>query len=290
MIKNIIGGIVVGMANIIPGVSGGTMLVILGMFDKLMQAISNIFKFDIPFKERINNFLYVLQILIGAGIGLVAFAKILTIAFEQFELQTIACFTGLILLSLPNLKKQEIRNNKINYFYFILGIIIIAVFYYISPKNNTTIVTFNELINKNINLNYSLTLITLGIISGATMIFPGVSGSMILLVLGYYHLFKGYVANVTSFNLNIIIPLILIAIGVIIGIVISAKITTYLLKKFKNNTMSLIFGLITMSVFVIIPLKSNLYTLTGIITSILSFIFGGLLMYAIDELKTKKLI
>lgn len=287
MIKNMISGIIIGIANIIPGVSGGTMIVILGLFDELMEAISNVFKININFKDRVKSFWFVCQILIGAAIGLIAFAKILTITFEKFELQTIAFFAGLILLSLPSLKKQEMKNDKINYFYLLLGIIFIGTIYYLSPKNDITVVTLDELLSKSLNLNYFVILIVLGIISGATMIFPGVSGSMVLLVLGYYHLFKGYVANVTSFDIKIIIPLILIALGVGLGIIISAKITSYLLKKHKVNTMSFILGLIIMSVVVIIPFKLSLYTIGNIITSAILFVLGSGVILGIDKLKNK---
>ena len=118
------------------------------------------------------------------------------------------------------------------------------------------------------------------------MIFPGVSGSMVLLVIGWYHMFKGYVANVTTFKLKILIPLVLIAIGVLLGIVVSAKLTNYLLKHHKRNTMSLIFGLIVMSAIVIIPVGN--YTLSNTISSIIMFIFGASIIIMFDYMKNKK--
>ena len=84
MIKNVVCGILVGIANIIPGVSGGTIIVILGLFDKLMESISNVFKLKISFKERLENLWFIMQVLIGAAIGLVAFAKILNYLFVHF--------------------------------------------------------------------------------------------------------------------------------------------------------------------------------------------------------------
>ena len=289
MIKNVVCGILVGMANIIPGVSGGTIIVILGLFDKLMDAISNVFKLKISFKERLENLWFIMQVLIGAAIGLIAFAKILNYLFVHFELQTIALFAGLILLSLPMLKKEEMDGKKINILFFILGVLTIGIINYLSPGEEGNIVTYEELILKSLTPAFIISLILMGVIGGATMIFPGVSGSMVLLVLGWYHMFKGYVAAVTTFDIKILIPLIFIAIGVGLGIIFSAKLTSFLLKKYKTNTMSFILGLIIMSAIVIFPLKAELYTFGNIITSILTFILGGGLIVLLEKFKEKEI-
>ncbi len=284
MLKNIIGGIMIGAANIIPGVSGGTIIVLLGLFDKTMNSISNLFKLKISFKERLEALKFLLTLIIGVGIGLVVFAKILTFLFENFPNQTLLCFSGLILFSLPSLKKQEMKDSKISMVSFIIGMLIILALTFLSPNNNNLTITFEEIVSKDLNLIYILTLILLGMISGGAMIFPGISGSMILLILGWYHLFKGYVANVTTFDPKIIIGLIFIAIGVGIGIILSAKLTTYLLKKHKVGTMSFILGLILMSSITIIPLKG--YDLVTLITSIIAFILGALVVTILEKKKT----
>ena len=123
-------------------------------------------------------------------------------------------------------------------------------------------------------LTIILILMVMGAISGAAMLFPGISGSMVLLVLGYYYLYKSYVSNVTSFEPMVLIPLIFIAIGVGIGIIGSAKLTTYLLDNYRQKTMSLILGLVMMSGIVIIPRSG--YNLTILISSIICFIIGSI--------------
>ena len=283
MIKNFLCGVAVGVANIIPGVSGGTLIVLLGLFDEMMKSISDIFKIDISWKERLEAIKFIMQVGLGVVVGLVGFAKILEFLFVHAEIQTIMWFVGLILFSIPILKKNEMKDEKINWIYFIVGIIIIGVLTFLVPKTDEVIVPLQDLISKNLNIAYILTLVALGAISGATMIFPGVSGSMVLLVLGYYHLFKGYVANVTSFEPKVLIGLIFIAIGVLIGIVLSAKLTNWLLKKHHQATMSLIIGLIVMSAITIIPLSG--YNIATIITSILTFLFGGGIVILMDKLK-----
>lgn len=283
MIKNFLCGIAVGVANIIPGVSGGTLIVLLGIFDELMEAISNVFKLNISWKERIKYLKFIIQVGLGVAVGLVGFAKILEFLFVHAENQTILWFVGLILFSIPVLKKNEMKDEKINWIYFIIGALIIGLLAYFVPNKDEVIVPLNDILANKINFIYIMILIILGIISGATMIFPGVSGSMVLLVLGYYHLFKGYVANVTTFEPKILIGLVFIAIGVLIGVVLSAKLTNYLLKKYHTQTMSLIVGLIVMSAITIIPLSG--YNVVTIITSILAFLFGGAIVIIMDKLK-----
>lgn len=283
MIKNFLCGVAVGVANIIPGVSGGTIIVLLGLFDKLMEAISNVFKINISWKERIKSIKLIVQIGLGVVVGLVGFAKILEFLFVHAEIQTIMWFAGLILFSIPVLKKNEMKNEKINWIFFIIGLLVVGLLTYFVPNKDEVIVPLQDILSNKITLVYILTLIALGAISGATMIFPGVSGSMVLLVLGYYHLFKGYVANVTSFEPKILIGLGFIAIGVLIGIILSAKLTNWLLKKYHKKTMSLIIGLIVMSAITIIPMTG--YNTITIITSILTFLFGGFVVILMDKLK-----
>lgn len=282
MIKNILGGIAVGVANIIPGVSGGTILVILNLFDKLMESISNIFKKNISWKDRLENIKFVFQIGIGLIIGLVLFAKILEFLFSNFPNQTLCLFAGIILFSIPMVKKQELKGN-INWFYFIIGILIIGLLVFFSPEKTETVVSLEELVSKTLNVSYIIILIIIGIIGGATMLFPGISGSMVLLILGYYYLYTSYISNVTSFEPKVLIPLIFIAIGVIIGIILSAKITSYLLKKYSNQTVSLILGLVLMSGICIIPLTG--YSLSTLISSIICFIVGALFIIMFDNIK-----
>jgi len=274
--KNIGGGIAVGVANIIPGVSGGTMLVILGIFDRLMASISDVFK--VHSEDRKGSILFLLQVLLGAGIGLVAFAKVVDWLFTHYATQTFFWFIGLVLLSIPTLIKKELKGHKISIPYLVLGIVVIGLISFIAPeKADLTITAFPQ-----ITLIHLITLTGVGAISGATMLFPGVSGSMIMLIIGQYYLFKSYVANVTSFEMVILIPLAFLAFGIFLGILISAKLTSYLLEGYRGQTVSLILGLVRASAVVLIP-TDVIYTLPKVLTSLLSFVVGGLVVVVIDK-------
>lgn len=278
MIKNIIGGIAVGIANIIPGVSGGTMLVVLGIFDRMMEAISGLVKKDNP--NRKNDILFVGQVLAGTAIGLVGFANVLNFLFANFPTQTLYWFVGLIAFSIPMFLNDELKGEKVNWLYFLIGFGLIFLLQYLNPGESN--VDMNPVL-PSINLGILLTFIVIGIVSGATMIMPGVSGSMVLLILGYYYLFKTYVSSVTSFSLTVLIPLSFAGVGILIGIFGSSKICAYSLKHYKREFLSIILGLISASALVLIPLDVT-YNLNIIISSLFSLVFGGLVVLGLTKL------
>jgi len=279
MIKNILTGILVGCANIIPGLSGGTIMVLLGMFDKITTSISNVFSFKNGiFKGKKEDILFLLQVTFGIIVGIIGFAKIIEFLFMYMPIQTMYFFVGLILFSLPSLIKSEIPNTKINKSFLIIGLLIIGIISFLAPNTTETVITnFPTL-----TLPFSLYMILLGIIAGATTIFPGISGSMILLIIGEYYLYKSYAANVLTFDINIIIPLGFIAVGILIGIIACSKLTKWLLNKYKLKTISLIIGLIIASSIFLIPFKAEYNTLI-IISSFGSLLFGGTLSYLLDK-------
>ena len=280
--NSIFGGMFVGIANIIPGVSGGTMLVIFNLFDKLTYAVSDVFKRKTDTRKQ--SILLLLKVLLSAAFGVILFAKILGFTLKYYEAETVMCFMGLILFSVPIIIKDELKNEKFNIIFFIIGFLII-IGLEILQKN-----TLNNDTNSTMNLMHFLIMCVLGIIGGATMIFPGISGSMVMLVLGKYELIRSYIDKLTSFDMEAIISLGFLGIGVIIGIVASSKITNYLLKNHKGKTMSLILGFIIASA-IILPfnLENNIKLTTMKTCSlIIWFVIGGIIIYYINRLKKKE--
>lgn len=275
--KNIGGGVAVGIANIIPGVSGGTMLVILGIFDRLMASISDVFK--VTSVNRKGAMVFLIQVLLGAGIGVIAFAKIVDWLFAYYATQTFFWFVGLVVFSVPSLMRNEMKGHKVSIPYLLLGIIVIGVIAWFSPeKTDLTITSFPAITGTHL-----LLMVVVGMISGAAMLFPGVSGSMLMLIIGQYYLFKSYIANVTGFQWDVLIPLAFLGGGILLGILISAKLTSYLLRKSRRQTVSLILGLIIASAVILIPIDV-VYTMGTVITSLVALTFGGLVVLGIDKL------
>ena len=278
-LRSFFGGIAVGIANIIPGISGGTMMVIFGLFDKLAYSISDIFKKKTDTRKQ--SIIFVLKVLIGVAVGLVGFAKILGYTLDHMEAETIFWFMGLIIFSIPLIYNKEMKNEKFNIVYFLIGVAVIGILEYFNLHGGISKVTDDS------GFMNMLILFGLGIIGGVTMIFPGISGSMIMLVLGRYDLLRGYVADITKFDMNIYFKLGIVAVGALIGIVVSSKILTKLLKNHKGKTMSLILGFIIASA-VILPMNLEneiTFTTEKICGLIVAFVLGGIVIYYINKLE-----
>jgi len=280
----VIYGIVIGITNIIPGVSGGTALIFLGIFDKTMKSISNIIKLD-KITTKKDDIIFITKLGLGFIIGVIGFARIIDYLFVDYFVQTIYCFIGLIVFSLPIIIKNEMKNTVFSKIYFILGLIIIGLLYYYNPssQNNLIITDFPD-----ITIIHSLELILLGTVAGIITIIPGISGSMFLLIVGKYYLIQSYIAESISLQPNILISIVFFGIGTLLGIIIGAKTITYLISKYKSYTMSLIIGLIVMSSIVLIPIDIH-YNISISLSSLASFLFGGLIIISAEILKDKKI-
>ncbi len=238
-------GAVMGIANVIPGVSGGTLAVIMGIYDKFISAISNIFK------DFVKNLLFLLPIVLGMGVSIIISSKVIGNAFEAIPLATALFFEGLIIGGMPilynKIKGHEKKPLNIGILLIVFALLLVYTFVLGGINNEVVILEFNF-------IEY-LKLFLVGVVGAASMIIPGISGSMTLMVLGYYNLIiTDAVGNITNFdllsrNLNILIPF---GLGCVIGIVVIAKIIEYLLKKFEIKTYFAIFGFVFASMIIVI--------------------------------------
>lgn len=246
----LIKGIFVGVANVIPGVSGGTMAVSFGIYDKLLSSISNLFK---NFKNSIKT---LFPIAAGMVIGVVGFTFIIPWLLANQPFITSIAFTGLILGGLPmiirSLKDGWARDEKkslpINILIFIiLAAVAIAMLFMNGDSESGVTLTANP--------STMITVFFMGIIAAATMVIPGVSGSLVLMILGYYFgiitAVKDFISALKDFDIKTMFNLALIlapfAIGCIIGIFFISKLIEWLFTHYASATFSGILGLIVTS-------------------------------------------
>ena len=245
---DVLKGMVIGLANVIPGVSGGTMMVSMGIYDTLIWCINNLFK---KFKKCIVTLLpYGIGMILAIALGAIG----LKIAFAEFPLPTNALFIGLILGSLPFILK-EMKGEKIGWQGILIFVALFAlvVVLKVIEKDNTAVIT--------LDLLTVIKLFFLGAIASATMVIPGVSGSMILKTLGYYNpivtgaipdLLHGVTSgqwDAVGHNLGILLPF---ALGIVFGIFAIAKLIDILLRKWKGWTYCGILGMVVASPVVIL--------------------------------------
>ena len=271
---NFIKGFILGIANVIPGVSGGTMAVSMGLYELILSSIGNFFK-DIK-----GNFIKLLPIILGILVAIVSTSKLVTYALTNYKAQTLCLFIGLIFGGVSLImKKIKGKGSKINYLIFFI------VFFFVISLNflKTGLI---EISFTNMGIIDYLLLLVMGFIASSAMVIPGISGSFILMVLGYYDKIIYTVSTITDFsklgsNLLILVPF---GIGVIIGIVFMAKLITNLIKKYETKTYFAIMGFVLSSIVVLLlQLTDFKFTFINVATSLFALCWGYTLARAIDK-------
>ena len=244
MIKQILQGMVVGIANIIPGVSGGTMMVAMGLYDRLIHAITHL---KSEFKDSMK---LLIPIFAGAGIAIVALSRLFEFLLATYPIPTNFAFCGLIAGSLPfifkKVKGHKVTVSKIIPFLIFFGVVILMALLGETGGDSADV---------SLGFVNLLKLFGVGIVAAATMVVPGVSGSMMLMLLGYYDtilkVINDFVDALVKFDMGglmtgvgILAPF---GIGVVIGIFLIAKLIEFIFSKAEIHAYYGIIGLILAS-------------------------------------------
>ena len=253
MILLFLKSIIIGIANIIPGVSGGTLAVMLNVYDPITEKVGNFFSVDR--KTRISYFFYLLVVLVGAATGIFLFANIIKYSITNYPRITVTVFTLLILPSIPYIVKGLDYKKKKNILAFCCGAIIMIIFIFLGLKygdKTTGAVTIQLVKGVCFTRGYLLKLLFCGIIAAGAMIIPGISGSLLLMMLGEYYnvvyLISSLASSIREKSFTIFSPLIMLALGIGIGLVAFSKAINYLLKNHREVTLFFIEGIITFSI------------------------------------------
>jgi len=273
MIKNILKGAVIGIANIIPGVSGGTMAVAMGIYDTLIHSLTHLFK---EFKKSVMT---LLPILLGAAIGIIGLSFLIEKMFHWIPMQTNLLFIGLIIGGLPAMT-VKVKDEKIK-----PGYIAACLIFFLIVVGSAALGSAE---GKSADLSMSflniIKLFGVGVIASATMVIPGVSGSMMLMLMGYYNpiieTVNSFIRSLAAFDMEgiwagfcVLCPA---GIGVVLGIFLIARLIEIIFEKFPFYAYWAIIGLIVASPFAIVLLGSFgeitvLHILTSIVTLALGF-------------------
>ena len=266
-IKNLLVGLALGTANIIPGVSGGTIAMTMGIYERLIGIASNIFK------DLKKNIMFLLPIGIGMVLAILLLSKVINYSLENYEFQTVFFFVGLILGGLPFLFKK-VTKKSIGVKNVMISVICFALVFSLTFLNEG-----NNVVNLDaITFSLLIKLFIVGIIAAATMVIPGISGSFVLMLLGYYKPIVETISNLTNFDLLIHNGLVLgsFGVGIIVGIVLISKAIEFLLKKCPTETYFGIYGIIISSIVVIIMGISSVPSVGGIIIGFVLMSIGAL--------------
>lgn len=262
----------IGIANIIPGVSGGTMAVSMGIYDRLISCISH------PFKDFKNNILFLIPIALGMGIAIIASAFGIDYLFETFPLQTNLLFIGLIMGSLPAIY-GKVKTVTMRMGHILAAVIFFAVVAGMAMMNGSG----GSYVELEPTVTGMILLFLVGVIASATMVIPGVSGSMMLLLLGYYNpildTIKAFFVAVLEIDFQTLLYTALLlapfGIGVLTGMVVIAKIIEVVFERYPAYAYWGIIGLLFGSPVAIL-MVGTFYevTIAGIVTGIIALACG----------------
>ena len=240
---HIIKGAIMGAANVIPGVSGGTMALVMGIYERLINSINQLnfntlkkifITRDFKSFAKDTDLFFLISITVGIFLSIFSLSILLEFLFESHKILVLSYFFGLIFASVFFVGKTIKKYTSLSIFLFLIGFLIAGGMVFISPSSSNSSFLF---------------LIISGAIAMCSMILPGLSGSFVLLLIGNYELI---ICAINDLNFTILIPF---GIGALSGIILFAKFLQFIFKKFRNNTISLLTGFIFGSLIVLWPWK-----------------------------------
>ena len=240
-------GMGMGAANVIPGVSGGTIALVTGIFERLIdsikafdiKAIRLLLKFKIKDLIKHTDLFFLISVLLGAVVSVFSLAKLLEYLFANYTIYVWAFFFGLILASVYFVGKTIEKWDFSVYLSFILGSGIAFALSVLSPATQNDSFVY---------------LIVCGIVAICSMILPGLSGSFVLILLGNYELVM--IQAVSNIDIKILFP---VAIGAGGGLILFSHLLSWVYKRYKNQTISILTGFILGSLAILWPWKNEIY-------------------------------
>jgi putative membrane protein len=243
-ISHILKGALMGAANVIPGVSGGTMALLTGIFERLINAIKsfNITALQLLLKRDIKGLLAHIDFAFLFAVGIGVLGSILTVArlletlFETHGTLVWAFFFGLILASVYFVGRKIKKKGISALLFFVIGTIVAAAIAFLEPATENSSISY---------------LLLCGVIAMCSMILPGLSGSYVLLLMGNYQLIM--ITAINDLRLDILIP---VGIGAVMGLMLFARLLSWILSRFHDQTLALLTGFIFGSLAILWPWKT----------------------------------
>jgi len=240
-------GIGIGAANVIPGVSGGTIALITGVFEKLIDSLKSFniqalrFLISGKFKEFATyvNLDFLVAVFAGVFVSILSFARILEFLFGNYPVYVWAYFFGLIIASVYFVGKTIEKISLPVVLSFIIGTAVALAISFLSPASR------NE---------GSLYLFICGIVAVCSMILPGLSGSFVLILMGNYELV--FIEAVNEMNLAVLLP---VGAGAVFGLIAFSHVLSWIFKKYKESTLAVLTGFILGSLGMLWPWKNVIY-------------------------------
>ena len=241
---NLFRGFLMGICEIIPGVSSGTMALLLGIYEQFLGAIGHIVS-----KHYKKSIIYLLPLIIGMGTAILTMSSLMDYLLTQHTIPTHWFFIGMVLGVIPMM--FSISNYKVEFKsirYILMGLTILLLYWLSTAgENGTSIESIDISLLMLIGLFFS------GMLASAVMLLPGISGSLVLLIIGAYPIIMRAISEFTSLNFEVLPVLIATGLGIVSGLLLAGRGIQFLLRNYTYIMYAIIIGLLFGSVFPIYP-------------------------------------
>lgn len=264
--KNVYRGLIMGASDVVPGVSGGTIAVLLGIYDRFIAAISGVFT-----KEWRRHFKFLFPLAIGVATSILLLSRLMDWLILNYGGPTYFFFLGLILGIVPYLFRESKARETFKAHHFLLLIFgLILLILLPEPVNKGEVI-------ETFTMGTYVYLFISGCLASAAMILPGISGALVFLILG---VFPTIIAAINNLDLLIMA---IVGAGIFTGVITMSKVIQFFFMRFKTATFALIIGLVIGSVFVIFPGWPVAWS--SLILSIITFSAGLLAAYTLGKVE-----
>lgn len=233
-----------GICELIPGVSSGTMALLLGIYDQFLGAVSRVVS-----KHWKKAVIFLIPLVLGMGLAILSMSSLIDYLLRNHMIPVHWFFVGLILGVAPMMLR--ISNYKVEFKvpHYIVIIIAVAGIFFLGMARREE-VPIEEI---SITAPLLIKLFFSGMLGSATMLLPGISGSLVLLLLGSYSVIIYSLSELTSLNFGVLPVLVSAGLGIVAGLLVASRIIQYMLRHYTYLTYALILGLVLGSVFAIYP-------------------------------------
>ncbi|WP_437271858.1 DUF368 domain-containing protein [Staphylococcus succinus] len=243
--SNLWRGFAMGTSDLVPGVSGGTIALLLGIYNDFIRSISGIFS-----KRFWESLKFLIPIVLGMLIAIGSLSKLINFLLNTHPIPTLFFFVGLILGIIPYLLKTSRFKQTFtakHYMLVVLGIVVIVVITLLNNGNKHAGETLT--FSTSLFIKYFIA----GVCASSAMLLPGISGSFMLLVFGAYGTILYAISEFLSFNFNAVPILLTVGLGIIAGFLLSSKAIQYFLNYHTSLTYALIIGFVVGSLYAVFP-------------------------------------
>ncbi len=286
MLMTILGGFLMALADSVPGVSGGTIAFLMGIYDDFIGSLNNIVSRDK--EKRKKAFLFLVKLLSGWIVGFIAAVLVITAVFEENIYEISSLFLGFVIFAIPLVimeEKESFKGKYYNILFMLLGAAFVVAITYFSGNSGTMSLRWGEF-----DLLAGIILFVGAMIAISAMVLPGISGSTILLVFGIYQPVLEAVRQFLHLDFGYFVGLCIFGFGMIAGILTTVKGLKAALEKARSATMYAIIGMMLGSLYAIVmgptSLKENPRPAMDLGSfNVVFFIIGGVVIIGLQVVK-----